>query len=268
MSDPNAADPDDGSASPNRALIATLVAVGLILLFLLIGWLTWWSDDDESETLGTADVVTASTIPGASTIPDGSIVDGSTVPTIEVTVPPETTAPTTTTPPTTAPPTTAPPTTTPPETTSPPATTTPPDGGAPDITVPPGGGSLVEIFTGNPDLSIVWSLVEAAGLDVVLEGAPGPYTIFAPTNDAFDGVTPPTGIDLQNLIGLHVVPDQSLDSAAVLAETSLPTLFGETLAVDAAAGTVGGANVLVVDLEGTEAPVGYVHVVDAILTAG
>jgi Fasciclin domain len=264
--DPPAGDEPGGSWYENRGAVAALVAVGLVLVFLLIGWLTWWSgDDDEDATLGTADIVDASTVPTIETTVPETTVPETTVP--ETTVP-ETTVPETTAPPTTVPETTAPETTVP-ETTAPgttvPETTTPPGGSVPDITVPEGGGSLVDILTGNPDLSIVWGLVQESGLDAVLTAAPGPYTIFAPTNDAFEGVTPPTGQELTSLISLHVVID-SLDSAGVLAAESLPSLAGPTLAVDADAGTVGGAKILVVDLEGTEAPVGYIHVVDAIVT--
>jgi len=264
VTDPNApvpgADPE-AAWYENRAAVAAIIAVGLLLIFLLVGWLLWWGDDDDDdvdESIGVAVIVDSSTLPGASTIPDGSIVDGSTVSTIEVTLPPETTAPPTTAPATTAPATTAPATTAP--ATTAPATT------APATTAPPADGeSLVDILSSDPDLSIVWQLVQDAGLADVLATSQNENTIFAPNNAAFDGVTPPTGPDLTSLILLHVVP-LSLDSEAVFAETSLPTLAGPSLAVDAAAGTVGGATVVGPDLEATVAPVGYIHVVDALLT--
>ncbi len=247
--------PPDGPTpwykNPTVLIVGALVAIAAIVILIV----ALSGDDDEA----------------------ASVTSDSTTTTVETTVPetttPETTTPETTTPETTTPETTTPETTTPetttPETTTPEATTpetTAPETSVPDVTVPEGGGSLVAILSGNEDLSIVWGLIQEAGLDVVLEASPGPYTVFAPTNDAFEGVTPPTGDDLVNLITLHVVVD-SLDSGAVLAETELPTLSGQMLAVDADALTVGGAKILVVDLEGTEAPVGYLHVVDAILTA-
>ena len=254
VTDPNApnldADADADVDAPwyeNRAAVAAIIAVGLLLIFLLVGWLFWWGDDDDDvdESIGTAVIVDSSTLPGASTIPDGSIVDGSTVSTIEVTLPPPTTAPPTTAPATTAPATTAP-------ATPAPATTTP------ATTAPPAGGeSLVDILSTDPDLSIVWQLVQDAGLADVLATSQNENTIFAPNNAAFDGVTPPTGPDLTSLILLHVVP-LSLDSEAVFAETSLPTLAGPSLAVDAAAGTVGGATVVGPDLEG-DGGTGRVH---------
>ena len=44
--------------------------------------------------------------------------------------------------------------------------------------------SLVDIAAGNPDFSILVTAVKAAGLDGVLATG-GPFTVFAPTNDAF-----------------------------------------------------------------------------------
>lgn len=44
--------------------------------------------------------------------------------------------------------------------------------------------NLVELIAGDPDLSTLASLVEAAGLADTLSNE-GPFTVFAPTNDAF-----------------------------------------------------------------------------------
>ncbi len=227
---------------------AAIIAAIIILIVALSG------DDDDAATSDSTTTTVETTVP-ETTVPE------TTVP--ETTVP-ETTVPETTVPETTVPETTVPETTVP-ETTVP-ETTTPPDGSVPDVTIPEGGGSLVDILSGNDDLSVVWGIIQDAGLDAVLEASPGPYTVFAPTNEAFEGVDLPTGNDLSTLILSHVVP-ASLDSTAVLAETELTTLSTQKLAVDAANGTVGGAKVLVVDLEGATAPVGYLHVVDALVTA-
>jgi transforming growth factor-beta-induced protein len=54
------------------------------------------------------------------------------------------------------------------------------DEGTPD----PQPGNIVEIASANPDFSILVAAVQRAGLASVLSG-PGPFTVFAPTNDAF-----------------------------------------------------------------------------------
>ena len=92
---------------------------------------------------------------------------------------PETTVPETTAPPTTAPPTTAPPTTAPP-TTAPPTTT-------PDTTLPPVDPTLptlIEALRGAPQYSDYLRLLEAAAFPDDFDQLQ-PYTLFAPTNDAF-----------------------------------------------------------------------------------
>ena len=45
--------------------------------------------------------------------------------------------------------------------------------------------SIVEIAAGNPDFSTLVSLVQKAGL-VTAISSPGPFTVFAPTNAAFE----------------------------------------------------------------------------------
>src|SRR5690606_35415658 len=44
--------------------------------------------------------------------------------------------------------------------------------------------TIVDIAAGNEDFSTLVSLVQSAGLTETLSGE-GPYTVFAPTNDAF-----------------------------------------------------------------------------------
>jgi transforming growth factor-beta-induced protein len=59
-------------------------------------------------------------------------------------------------------------------------------------------GTIVEIAVGNPDFSTLVDLVTSAGLADALGGA-GPYTVFAPTNDAFAAFLTDTGLTLEAL---------------------------------------------------------------------
>ena len=62
---------------------------------------------------------------------------------------------------------------------------TPSSGGAPSLSQPPAPTqSIVQIASGNPDFSTLVSLVQKAGL-VEAISASGPFTVFAPTNEAF-----------------------------------------------------------------------------------
>lgn len=50
-------------------------------------------------------------------------------------------------------------------------------------------GNLVELGDSNPIFSTLLALVRSVGLDEALSGD-GPFTLFAPTNDAFDALSP------------------------------------------------------------------------------
>jgi uncharacterized surface protein with fasciclin (FAS1) repeats len=275
--DPNQAIPGqqpDPHWYDNRAATASVIAIGLLAIFLLVGWLVWWSDDDdvadqtigsalivdgstipEDSTIPDAVIVEGSTIPEDSTIPDAVIVNGSTIPTIVATLPPETTAATTapaTTAPATAPPTTAP------------ATTAPPSTTVPEIVVPV-NGSVWDIIATNDDLSRARELVEIAGLADAL-AATDPLTVFVPTNEAIDAYEA-TGADLTDpgvvgsLLFAHSAPER-LDAAAVLASTEIATIGNDPLVVDGVARTINGANLVLVDIEGVN---GFIHLVDRVL---
>lgn len=95
------------------------------------------------------------------------------------TAPPDTTAAPTTAAPTTAAPTTQPPTTPPPVTTV--APTVPPTTAPP---TPPADENLWDLISADPDFSTFAGLLLKAGYDTDVDD-PTPYTVFAPTNEAF-----------------------------------------------------------------------------------
>jgi transforming growth factor-beta-induced protein len=112
---------------------------------------------------------------------------------------------------------------------------------------------------------------EAAGLDGVLADCDaGPFTVFAPTDAAFEALGEdllnaalgdPEGL-LTDILSYHIVPGY-LQSGAVLAETELETLLtGASLAIDADAVTVNGIGIDGVD---NLACNGVVHVIGEVL---
>lgn len=272
--DPNLAVPN-GRPDPrwydNRAAAAAVLAVGLLGIFLLIGWLWWWSTDDDdaglpADSIGTAVFVDGSTLltTDTTTIPPALVVEVTPVPTIVATLPPETVAPTTT--PTTVPPTTAPATAAPTteETTTVPSTTT----SVPVVTVPPSpSATLMDILDASPDLSRLDDLVTEAGLVETLAGD-DPLTLFAPSNQAIETLeAAPGGAELladpdrlRNLLLGHVVPG-ALDAATIFGGDDLTTTSGSVLEVDPEAETVGGASVVVTDVDAAN---GVLHVVDRV----
>ena len=83
--------------------------------------------------------------------------------------------------------------------------------------------NIVEVASGNADFSTLVAAVKAAGLVETLSGD-GPFTVFAPTNAAFDklpagtvdGLLKPESLDkLKSVLTYHVVAGK-FDAAAVI----------------------------------------------------
>lgn len=128
--------------------------------------------------------------------------------------------------------------------------------------------NIYEIASTNADFETLTAAVKQAGLAGTLEG-PGPFTVFAPTDDAFAALAA-AGIDpeatLQNILLYHVVPG-NLKAADVLAAGTLTTAFaGKTFDVSDSAviTTPDGvtANIVVTDIEASN---GVIHVIDAVI---
>ena len=113
--------------------------------------------------------------------------------------------------------------------------------------------------------------VTAAGLVDTLKGT-GPFTVFAPSDDAFaalpagtveDLVKPENKDKLTAILTLHVVSGKVM-SSDLAGKTATPaSVNGEALHVDGTNGvTVNGAKVVTADIECTN---GVIHVIDAVL---
>ena len=219
----------------------------------------------------TTGVLDAATIRAAY---ERGLIDGA-PPTTTTTAAPGTTV-AGTTPPATAPPATAPPATTPPATpppaTAPPATV-PPDT-APTDTIPvttlPEEITMDDLFRtleADPDFSTFVELLIAAGFTQDTELI-GPYTIFAPTNEAFDAIDP-AKLDavrndpetLRQLLAFHVIEGR-LSSAQLVGE--LFTINGAPLAAEGSGPTltVGGAPVVKPDVMASN---GVIHGISTVL---
>lgn len=135
-----------------------------------------------------------------------------------------------------------------------------------------GGMDIVDVATGNDDFSTLVTAVTAAELVETLKG-PGPFTVFAPTNAAFDALPDGTVASLlepeqkgalTDVLTYHVVPG-FYPAAALLGGTGrLPTVQGGTLHVDGTGGgvTVNGINVVTPDVQASN---GVIHVIDGVL---
>ena len=96
-------------------------------------------------------------------------------------------------------------------------------------------GTIADIAAGNPELSILLELVTYAGLGEALT-LPGPLTVFAPTNAAFEAVIADTNnlgsldVDVvRALLAYHVAPGVWNVPSDITDGLMLQTLQGETI---------------------------------------
>ncbi len=145
------------------------------------------------------------------------------------------------------------------------------DDEAMDETMP---ATVVDIAASNEDFSILVAAVTEAGLVETLSGE-GPFTVFAPTNEAFAAALVALGItqeellaDTETLTGIltyHVVPGKVLSADVVgLDGQSVATVNGAevNVSVDGETVMINDATVTAVDLEAGN---GVVHVIDSVL---
>ncbi len=131
-------------------------------------------------------------------------------------------------------------------------------------------GTIVEVASDNPDFSTLVAAVTAADLGETLSGE-GPFTVFAPTNEAFEAL--PAGLldklllpenkeVLTQILTYHVVAGEVMSTD--IEPGKVPTVEGEdiTIKVTDGAVTVNGANVTTADVEASN---GVIHVIDEVL---
>ncbi len=141
---------------------------------------------------------------------------------------------------------------------------------APEPIVEP-SNTIVDIAAGNPDFSTLVAAVSAAGLVEALSGE-GPFTVFAPTNEAFaklpEGtleslLLPENKQALTDILLYHVVSGSVL-AADVVNLTEAETLFGKNvnIKVDMGSVMINEANVVATDIIADN---GVIHVIDSVI---
>ena len=138
----------------------------------------------------------------------------------------------------------------------------------------PADKTIVQTAIANPDFSILVEAVTAAGLVDTLN-APGPYTVFAPTNAAFASLLTELGVTkaqllantalLTKVLTYHVVPGLVLKFDVPI-NTPIKTVEGETLTV--------GPTLAITDQRGRQSNIlatdvlasnGVIHVLDKVI---
>ena len=131
--------------------------------------------------------------------------------------------------------------------------------------------TIVSAAAGDAQFSTLVKAVTTAGLVDTLSG-PGPFTVFAPTDDAFaklpagtlEGLTP---AELKSILTYHVVQGEVM--AADVTTGPVKTVNGEDITI-----TVSGDKVTITDAKGNTVNVvktdivtdnGVIHVIDGVL---
>ena len=130
-------------------------------------------------------------------------------------------------------------------------------------------GTIVDVAVGNEDFSTLVAAVQAAGLAETLSGD-GPFTVFAPTNDAFAAL--PAGLlealllpenkdTLVKILTYHVVPGEVTSDMVTAGDVA--TVEGQNVTITTDGGVkVNGANVIATDVMASN---GVIHVIDAVI---
>ncbi|MGJ8587839.1 MAG: fasciclin domain-containing protein [Yoonia sp.] len=130
---------------------------------------------------------------------------------------------------------------------------------------------IVDIAASNGNFNTLVAAVTAAGLVDTLKGE-GPFTVFAPTDEAFaklpagtvDTLLMPENIDqLTAILTYHVVPGAVTSDQLAGQRLSVATVNGEEVHIDGRNGvTVENATVTTADIIASN---GVIHVIDTVL---
>jgi uncharacterized surface protein with fasciclin (FAS1) repeats len=132
--------------------------------------------------------------------------------------------------------------------------------------------TIVDIAVADGRFTTLVAAVTAAGLVETLSGE-GPFTVFAPTDDAFAALPagtldslllPENKQQLTDILLYHVVSGKVM-AADVVGLTSAPTVLGKDIGISVKDGKVYLNEVVQVIITDIEASNGVIHVIDAVL---
>lgn len=139
------------------------------------------------------------------------------------------------------------------------------------LALPAAAGDIVDTAVGAGSFNTLVAAVKAAGLVETLKG-PGPFTVFAPTDEAFaklpagtvqDLLKPENREKLAAILTYHVVPGKVM-AADVIRLKKAKTVQGQEVKIKAGSGgvMVDNAKVVQTDIETSN---GVIHVIDTVI---
>lgn len=142
------------------------------------------------------------------------------------------------------------------------------------ITLP----DVTTFATADATFSSLAGALTDAGLVSKLQATNGtgtpeaPFTIFAPTNDAFSDITVPTGQALIDVLTYHVIEKSNVRSSDLESVAgAVTTVNGETVTISADPATITGnantsaSNIIVTDVQASN---GIIHAIDQVVLPG
>lgn len=132
--------------------------------------------------------------------------------------------------------------------------------------------NIVEVASRNPIFSTLVSVAKSAGVTDTLSGE-GPFTVFAPSNDAFaklregaldDLKKPENKVKLAALLNRHVIGGKHMAAEFANQEVSYGTLGGPKITVSGKGGKL-NINAVEVTSSDIEASNGVIHSIDILL---
>jgi uncharacterized surface protein with fasciclin (FAS1) repeats len=130
---------------------------------------------------------------------------------------------------------------------------------------------IVDTAAGAGKFETLIAAAKAAGLVETLKG-PGPYTVFAPTDEAFaklpkgtveDLLKPENKAKLAAILTYHVLPGKVMAADIAGKKANVKTVQGSDLAVDATSGVkVNDATVTTADVAASN---GVIHIIDTVV---
>jgi uncharacterized surface protein with fasciclin (FAS1) repeats len=137
---------------------------------------------------------------------------------------------------------------------------------------PAAAADLVETAVSNGSFKTLTAALQAAGLVETLKGK-GPYTVFAPTDDAFKKLPagtvenllkPENKAQLQKVLTYHVVAGNVMSGDLKGKTTNAKTVEGSPVRIDASSNTV-KVNDAIVTQADVNASNGVIHVIDSVI---
>jgi uncharacterized surface protein with fasciclin (FAS1) repeats len=140
------------------------------------------------------------------------------------------------------------------------------------LTSPAMGADIVDTAVKAGQFNTLAAALKAADLVDTLKG-PGPFTVFAPTDDAFrklpagtveNLLKPENKAQLVKVLTYHVVPGKVMSDYLAGKTTEVRTVEGETLSIDATSDVVMVDNAKVVSAD-VAADNGVIHAIDTVV---